>query len=252
MAYVPKFCEETDVERYLSISISTATQPTTAQTLDFIEEVETGMLKRGWGSQTVVSGTTITVPPSGGMSRGSVKWFLSGLPSTEGGAIVFLPHMPIISVASGTFHKNKAGLADAPDEELLVCKDNLPSADDTDFLIVKEYNSKTDTHLGVALYFYGTTPSPGYRRLSGGWVYGYNVNAKILQEYATLKVSEKVMLARINSAQPTGLATYTGGETAGFVNTEYEAQLRYIDGRCEEIERRHLPEDVAIGVVQGV
>ena len=252
MSYVPKFCEETDVERYLSISISTATTPTTAQTLDFIKEVETGMLKRGWGSQTVVSGTTMTVPPSGGISYGSVKWFLSGLPAAEGGSLVIPPHLPIISVTSGTFHRNKAGLTETPDWDLLVCKDNLPDAADTDFLIVKEYNSKTDTYVGVALYFYNSAPSPGHRRLSGGWVYGYNIDAEILQEYATLKVCEKIMLARINSAQPMGLATFTGGDPAGFVNTEYEAQLRYIAGRCEEIERRHLPDDVPIGVVQGV
>ena len=186
------------------------------------------------------------------MAHGSIKWFLSGMPASEAGTIVIPPHMPIISVASGTFHRNKAGLTDAPDVELLVCKDNLPDADDTDFLIVKEYNSKTDTHLGVALFFYNKAPSPGYNRLNGSWVYGYNIDSNILQEYATLKVCEKVMLARINSAQPMGLATFTGGDPTGFVNTQYEAQLRYIDGRCEEIERRHFPKDVAIGVVQGI
>jgi len=252
LSYTPVYTSEADIERYLSISISTATTPTTAQTLDFIEEVETSMLKQGWGTQTAVSGTVMDVHPTHAVSRGTVAWWLQGLPATTHGRVVVPPYLPIVSVTSGAFFKNDAGLSSTPDWELLTCKDNLPGAADTDFMIVKKYNHKTGNYDGIAFSFYHDIPSAGSRRLSGGYVYGYNVDTKILREYATLKVCEKIILARLYSGQPMNVVSMTGGDMNSWINTQFDIQMVYIRTRCEEIEKKHLPEPLPIATLQGV
>jgi len=250
--YEPKWTAIRDIERFLQVSLDSDTKPSDGEALDFIEEVETSMLKQGWGSQTAVSGTVMTVQPTHAISRGSVAWWLQGLPEAALGRVVIPPHAPIISVTSGAFFKNTQSLSAAPSWELLTCKDNLPSAADTDFLIMKRKNHKTGNYDGIGLYFYHDIPTAGRRRLSGGWVYGYNVDSKILREYATLKVCEKVILARLFSGQPMNVVSHTGGDMNSWINTQFEVQLAYIKARCDEIKDLHLPEPLPVATVQGI
>jgi len=166
--------------------------------------------------------------------------------------VVVPPYKPVVSVTSGSFYRNKATLSDTPDWEILICKDNLFGADETDFMTVKRYNHKTGNYDGVAFYFYHDIPTAGRRRVTGGWVYGYNLDSKILQEYATLKVCEKVILARLFSGNPMNLASFTGGDINSYVNTQYEAQLAWIAQRCEKLEKDHFPTEVPIATMQGI
>lgn len=249
--YSTKWTTIPDIERFLQIDLDADTKPSDGEVLSFIEEVETSMLKQGWGTQTAVSGTVMDVHPTHAVSRGSVTWWLEGLPATAYGRVVVPPFLPITSVTSGAFFKNDAGLSSTPDWELLKCKDNLPGAADTDFMTVKKYNHKTGNYDGIAFYFYHDVPSAGSRRLSGGYVYGYNVDSKILREYATLKTCEKVILARLFSGQPMNVASFTGGDMNSWVNTQFEVQMMWIKGRCEEIEKKHLPEELPIATLQG-
>ena len=243
---------ETDVERYLSSGITTATTPTTAQVASFITEVEDSMLTQGLGTQTTASGTQFDVMPTRGMAKETVGWMLAGSPPVTTGRIVVPPFMPIVSVTSGMFQRNKNDLSAAPDWDTLKCKDNFPSASDTDFCILFAVNKKTNQRAGYALNFYDSLPTAGYRRLRGTWVYGHNIDSDILTEYATLKVCEKVIMARLFSAQPMNLATYAGEGMSSYVNTQFEVQMRWISERTEEIERLHFPKEMAIATLQGV
>ena len=209
------------------------------------------MLKEGWGTQTAVSGTVLDVEPTSAMSKGSIGWWMAGLPDTEQGRLVIPPYHPIISVTSGSFFRDTASLSQAENWSLLNCKDNVPAVTDTDFMILKKENHKTGNFDGIAFYFYNNLPAAGYRKLSGGWVYGYNVNTKILREYATLKVCEKVILARLFSGQPMNIASFTGGDMNSWMNTQFEVQLAYIQRRCDEIKKRHFPEEIPITTIQG-
>jgi len=174
------------------------------------------------------------------------------LPETTQGRLVFPTYKPIVSVTSGSFYRNKASLSDTPDPELLICKDNLPGADDTDFLIARQYNHKTGNNDGVAFYFYHDIPSAGRRRISGAWVYGYNLDSKILREYATLQVCKKVILAKLMAGEPIGLSTYRGPDLEEYTNTQAEVLMGYINARLEEIEDKHFPEPLPIAAVQGI
>jgi len=252
LSYDPKWSEIYHVERFLQIDINDSTHPSDTDVLDWIEEAETSILKKGMGTQTTGSGTVMTVLPTEAISKGSVSWFMAGLPETEYGRLATPPFKPIVSVTSGAFYRNKASLSDTPNWEILICKDNLPTIADTDFLIVKKYNHKTGNNDGVAFYFFHDIPEAGRRRVSGGWVYGYNLDSHILREYVTLQVSKKVLRARLMSAEPIGLAEYRGPDLQTYVNTNIEAQLLYINERLEEIEKNHFPEEVPVAVLQGI
>jgi len=240
-----------DVERFLQVTLDANSKPSDAEVLDFIDEIESGILKEGWGTQTAVSGTVLDVDPTSAISRGSVAWWTQGLPENSQGRVVIPPYKPIISVISGSFFKDESSLSQAENWTLLNCKDNIPSITDTDFMILKKENHKTGNFDGIAFYFYNNQPAAGYRKLSGGWVYGYNVDTKILREYATLKVCEKVILARLFSGQPMNIASFTGGDMEGWINTQFQVQMAYIQQRCDEIKKRHFPEEIAIATIQG-
>jgi len=241
-----------DVERFLQIVLDANSKPSDGEVLDFIEEVESGRLKEGWGTQTAVSGTVLNVEPTSAMSKGSIGWWLADFPELEQGRLVIPPYRPIVSVTSGAFFKDESSLSQAENWTLLDCKDNVPNVTGTDFMTLKKENHKTGNFDGIAFYFYNNLPAAGYRKLSGGWVYGYNVDTKILREYSTLKVCEKVILARLFSGQPMNIASFTGGDMNSWVNTQFQVQLAYIQQRCDEIRKRHLPEEMPIATIQGL
>lgn len=250
--YAPIWTSITDIERFLQIDLDADTKPSDGEVLEFIDEVEASMTKERWGTQTAVSGTAIDISPTGAISQGSVAWWLQGLPDGEMGRVAIPQFLPIVSVTSGSVYRNNADLSNAPSMELLVCKDNLPGASDTDFMMIKKVNHKTGNDDGIALYFYNNIPTAGRRRITAEWVYGYNIATKILREYATLKVCEKVILARLFSGQPMNVATFDGGGMNVYVNTQFEVQQAYIDKRTAEIERRHFPQEFPIATVQGI
>lgn len=252
MSYTPLWSSEAAIEKQLQIEITESTHPSTTDVNAWLEEVETDMLRQGLGTQTAVSGTMLTVAPVGGMSKDTVGWWLAGLPYGESGNVVVPPYTPIISVTSGAFYRNRASLTSAPEWDILICQDNLPAASDTDFLIVKQFNYKSGNYDGMAFYFFHDLPWAGQRKLSGGWIYGHNINTKILREYATLQASKKVILAKLMAGEPVGLATYRGPDLEDFMNTQTEVLMRYIDTRLEEIAEKHFPKDIAIAVLQGI
>lgn len=210
------------------------------------------MLKRGFGTQTTAALTKFDVAPLEAIAKGTIRWLLEGLPETEHGRIVIPPYLPIVSVNSGTVSRNTEALNAAPSWELLKGKAELPSATDTDFMILMKYNPKAGVMLGYGLYFYNKIPEAGRERLRATWVYGYNVDSKILREYATLHVSKKVVIARLMSGEPVGLASYRGPDLQEYVNTQASATLSYIDDRLREIEKNHLPQPLPIASLQGI
>lgn len=234
------------IEALLSIDITSGTTPSEAQTDIWITQIETGMKASRLGSQTTVSGTKFDVTPTSAMAKDTIAWFKAGLPASPTGREVVPPFTPIISVTSGTMYRNKAGLNQTEDWDQL----SEGPGEDTDFIIRYDVNKKTNKRVGNSFYFYGSLPSAGKERIMCTWVYGHNIDTEILQEYATLKTSEKVILARITSAQPMNLATYTGGDFNTFVNTQYEAWLDYIEKRTTEIEEMYFPRDVPIAIMK--
>jgi len=253
MSYSPVYTSEAEIEKLLQIELDESSHPSATDVNGWIEEVEYDIIKKGLGTQTAVSGTVMTVPATEAMSRNTVTWFIQGLPESQHGRYVIPQYKPIISVTSGSFHKNTAGLSSTPSWNLLVCKDNLPGADDTDFLIVKRFNYKTGDYVGEAFYFYNDVPDAGQRRLSGSWVYGWNLDARILREYATLQVASKVLFAMLMSGEPVGESYYRGPDLEGHSNTAFrEVLLDYIATRLEKIEKDHFPEEIPIAVIQGI
>lgn len=253
MAYTPKWTNISAVTGLLQITFTAATTPNTNQITDFIEDVEDGMTKSNLGTQTTISGCEFDVKPtSHAPPRDTVGWWEAGFPVSTGGIVVVPPYTPIVSVVSGSVARNKAVLTGAADWDTLVCRDNLSTAADTDFMILYDVNRKTGSRVGYAFYFYNDVPDSGRRRLRGTWVYGHNISGRILREYATLKVAEKALMARMNAAIPPNIAAYQAGSDINtFINVQTEAWLEYINGRTEEIERRHFPVEVPIVVLQG-
>jgi hypothetical protein len=241
-----------DVENLLQVDIDESTHPSDEEVGIWITEVEQSMLKRGFGSQTTTANTVIDVPPVSTIGKGSIAWLAQGLPPDTQGKVVVPPFTPIISVNSGTMSRNTASLNSTPSWEVLKSKDNLPDADDTDFLILKEYNRKVDREVGVAFYFYGSQPNSGKHKLRATWVYGWNVDSTILGEYATLQASRRVLMAKMLSGEPVGVAQRRGRDFQSYVNSNYDAQLIYVDARIDEIEQQHFPKRIPVAVMQGV
>ena len=250
--YDPKWVELEYVENFLQVRFNADTKPSDAEVYEVIEEVETSMLARNLGSQTTPALTRFDVPGTEGVGKDTVAWFAHGFPSTEVGRIVIPPYVPIISVNSGTVSRNKATLSQTPSWDLLVCKDNLTDADDTDFLIGKVRLTKPNKIVGMYLYFYGDGPEAGRERLRGTWVYGYNIDDEILRRYGTLKVAEEIIFRMLRSGQPPNLASFRGGDLTAYVNTDWTGTLAYIQAKCEEIERLHFPSEIPISVAQGI
>jgi hypothetical protein len=164
--------------------------------------------------------------------------------------LIVPPYTPIISVSSGFTYLNNSSLDGTEDWELQV---EGPGSS-TDYIVVKRLNKRTGKYLGYAIYFYGDLPIAGQSRIKANITYGENVNSKILQEFATLQVAKRVINARLYSGQPSNVATYIAGSNLqAYVNTQYEAQLRYIDARLKEISDKYFPQpSVPFAILRGV
>lgn len=237
MSYTPKFTNESSVEALLQIDITASTKPTTAQVNQWIQEIEDGMMEKNLAIASTDALIKFDVLPSNTYDCKTVNWVYAGLPSDSDGKIIVPPFVPIVEIFSGTLSRNNSSLEETADWDVLT---EGPGSD-TDYVILKR-RTRNNKYYGYAIYFYGDVPYSGRDRVRGTWSYGYNVDTQILQEYATLKVCEKVILARLMSGQPGNVATYTAGQDLNsYTNTQYETQLQYIKDRVSEIEKQHFP-----------
>ena len=240
-----RFTTVEDIENLLQIDIKVSTKPSIAQVEDYIRQVDAQIDSRRLSLHSSDVLMKIDVIDATTLVKDSIKWVQDGMPST-GGVVVVPPLTPIIDVCSGTLSMNSADISQAASWTLLV----EGGGDSTDFIVLRK-RAKNNKYLGYALYFYSSNaPAGGYQRLRGTWTYGYNIDEHILNEWATLKASEKVINARLFSGQPMNVASYTGGSMNTYVNTEYENQIAYIRERCREIEERYFPSDpIAVAVM---
>jgi len=237
MSYSTRFTSEILVEGLLQIDITSSTKPTTTQVLNWIQEVEDGMMERNLAIASTDALTKFDVMPTNSYDRGTVAWVYAGLPSDSDGKVVVPPFVPIVEIFSGTLSRNNSSLTETADWDVL----SEGPGNDSDYVILRR-RTRNNKYYGYAIYFYGDVPYSGRDRVRGTWSYGYNVDTQILQEYATLKVCEKVILARLMSGQPSNVATYTAGnDLNSYVNTQFETQLQYIKDRIIEIEKLHFP-----------
>lgn len=246
--YTVLYTSLASVDRMLQLETTGSSKPNDDDVLHFIEEVEAGIQARNLGS-TTVSGAIFDVVEWNRGTDGVVYAYPDTLPEDNYGIIVIPPFNPIISVASGYLYKNEAPLTGSGSWTLL----KEGPGTDSDYIVVKRLNRSTGKYLGFGIYFYNDMPIAGHDRIKANITYGENVDSKILQEYATLQVAKKVIMARLFSGQPSNIATYTAGSTfQSYANTQYEAQMRYVDGRLEEIEKRYFPRGVPFAVLRGV
>jgi len=232
-----------DVENFLQINLKSTTTPSIAQVEDIIAQIDAQVDARRLGSTSSDVLYKFDVLDANTLVKNSVAWMEAGLPPTEQGVVVIPPFTPFSSVISGTLSTNEAELNQAENWTVLA---EGPGAS-SDFVILKK-RARNGKYLGYALYFYSSNaPGAGYQKLRGTFMYGYNIDDEILNEWATLKVCEKTIVTMLRSATPPGIATYTGGGMSTFVNTQFDGLIDYIRIRVGEIEDRHFPSD-PIGV----
>lgn len=243
------YADVQDVAELLGITIDGSSTPTSSVVSKYIDRVEAGVDARALATYTTLSGTKFDVQPTEAIAKETIGWFFAGLPETTVGRVVVPPYTPIITVLSGTLQRNKAALDQAEDWETL----KEGPGDDTDYVVLKTVNKRTQKEVGYAIFFYNRIPTAGRQRVRATWTYGYGVDSNILNEYVTLKAAEQVLLTRVMTAQPSGVAAYTAGADLNtYVNTQYEAQLSYIRERVKEIEDKYFPRETPVGVLQGV
>ncbi len=246
--YIALYTSLADVDRLLQAETTGSTKPNDDDVLHFIEETEAGIQARNLGS-TTISGAVFEVKEWNKGTDGVVYAYPDTLPEEGEGLIVVPPYNPIITLSSGFLYKKTDALTGSGAWTLL----KEGPGTDTDYILLKRLNKLNGKYLGFGIYFYHDMPVVGYDRLRANITYGENTDSKILQEYATLKVAKKVIMARLFSGQPSNVATYTAG--TGFqtyVNTQFEAQMRYIDSRIKEIEDTHFAKKLSYSLMRGV
>ena len=231
-----KYTDERKVERYLQINIDEDTYPSSSDVEYFIQEVESYMDGLLLGTYTAVD-EYIDVKPTQALSKDTIAWieYLTSYGYTPAqGRFVIPPLLPIVSVTS--LKKNESPLSSDPNWVTLTEGPGSGS----DFIILKR-RVRSGQILGFGLYIYNNIPEAGYQRLKGTWVYGWNLPSNILSEYATLRVAEKVLLARSLSGEPVGISEYRGPDLQDFLNTKVDVILDRVSKRIGEIEEKYFP-----------
>lgn len=245
--YVCLYTSLATIDRFLQIRTTGDSKPNDDDVIHFIEEVEAGIQARNLGS-TTISGAVFDAHEWNRNTEGVIYVYPENAPEDQEGVIIVPPYTPIITLYSGYLYKNLSSLGDTTDWELL---DEGPG-NSTDYVLLRRLNRRTGKYLGYAIYFYDKWPTAGHYRLRAKLDYGENVDSKILQEYTTLQVAKKVITARLFSGIPSNVATYTGAGMESYTNTQYEAQLRYIDNRIQEIEKTHFPHQIPFAIIKGI
>jgi len=151
---------------------------------------------------------------------------------------------PIISIT--TLEKNDEDPDDTADWETLT---EGPGASSHFMLLTSGTKD-----LGYALWFYDEEPEPGPKRLRVDYSYGYNVDSDILADWCTLNVGVKILVARLGTNQPDGLASLEGGDLGTFMNTNYRDRIALYRAEILEIEALYFPRipsemDIAVEII---
>jgi len=228
-SYSTQFTDVSSVEAFTGETVNDESDPTAEQVLEWIEQVEMEMVAKGYFTESL-TGIIMDVPEGKIGSDHPLAWIFDDPIFSTSGFVVSLPHSPFISVSN--VQRNIQGYQQTPDWEDLV----EGPEDNSHFLIVKD---KFKAGLrGVALYFYSNAPQPGYQRLKLDYVWGYNLPATVLSEYAALKVSIMLLYAKYMRKEPVFDINIAGMRTA--LNKFTDVHQHILD-RIELIELDWIP-----------
>lgn len=193
MSYIPQFTNLSSVSALTGETIDDTSDPTTAQVLEWIEEVEMEMIANGYSTEEL-TGIIMDIP-EGDASRSDpvVSWIYDDV-SFLSGKVVILPRIPFVSVAN--VQRNVTGYSQDPDWEDLTEGPGSSSH----FLIIR--NPYKAGLRGVALYFYSNAPSVGFQKLKLDYTWGYDLPKTVLREYATCKASIMLLYSKYLRKEP--------------------------------------------------
>jgi len=225
MAYTPKYTSERLVESLLQIDISDSTSPNSSQVLKWIEEVEKYIDEKGWGSQSVTD-ELIDVPQRAFLENDILPQQAETV-TRDIGRIVIFPKRPIISIAN--LYVNEANLDEAENWKARY------EGKGANKHFIKLFAGRKKLAYGV--FFHTDPPQPGYQRVRASYTWGWNVDPKILQQYATLKVAIQVLYAKMATSEPTGVTSFVGpGFTTAVMTTQYSERIERFQREVERLE----------------
>jgi len=225
MAYSPKYTSERLVESLLQIDISDSTSPNSSEVLKWIEEVEKYIDEKGWGSQSVTD-ELIDVPQRAFLENDILAEAAESV-TRDIGRVVIFPKRPIISISN--LFVNEADLDEAENWK------ERYEGKGTNKHFVKLYAGRKKLAYGV--FFHTDPPEPGYQRVKASYTWGWNVDPKILQKYATLKVAVQVLYAKMATSEPTGVTSFVGpGFTTAVMTTQYSERIERFERKIKEME----------------
>jgi len=231
------YCNETDIEGIVQLSITDSTAPTTTQVASWITQVEADVDARCLGTYLVTDELVDVAPVLSYPARNTVAWLRAiaagGYEDIVSSNIIPLPRIPIISISSLSRRTSALGSTDVWE----TLTEGTTSG--ADFIIIKS-RTKTNQYLGFGLYFHDNRPYDGFQRLKVTYNYGWNLSASIIGEWVSLKVAIKVLDAIIAATSPIGSSGYGMMD----VNITIDPTRRRTDikERLLEIERMYFPE----------
>ena len=147
-----------------NVSITTTSEPTTAQVLDWIREASVWIDKKLLGNYSA----------------------LNEYIDTDGTEFLFPRYYPIIGVSSLSVVDS-----DLDEAESLTALTQGPNVSGSSYMIMKDNISGMD--LGYCIKFYADIPSAREAKVKISYSYGFNVDEAILSKYATEKVAMRIL-----------------------------------------------------------
>ena len=246
MSYEPKYTSEAKIEALLQLSISDTSVPNSSQVLQWIKEVESRIDELGLGSYSATEYLDVPeiiaeYPPYTWEYRvksGRFKFTI------ETGRIVPLAQLkhPIISVTA--VYKNDNDPDEAPNWQQLT----EGPGENSHYILLTSGKRGFD----YALWFYKDPPLIGPKRIKIEYTWGWNVDEDILSDYCTMAVAIKVLLARMGTNQPSGIAYMEGEELGVFQTTNYRERIEILRAEMREIEEKYFPSKVELEDVAAV
>jgi len=246
MSYEPRYTSEEKVEALLQLSISDSSVPNSSQVLQWIKEVESRIDELGLGSYSATEYLDVPeiiaeYPPYTWEYRvksGRFKFTI------ETGRIVPLAQLkhPIISVTA--VYKNDNDPDEAPNWVQLT----EGPGENSHYIVLTSGRRGFD----YALWFYKDPPLIGPKRIKVEYTWGWNVDEDILSDYCTMAVAIKVLLARMGTNQPSGIAYMEGEELGVFQTTNYRERIEILRAEMREIEEKYFPSKVELEDVAAV
>lgn len=222
------YTTEALVEGESGITISTTTTPNSTQVTTYINEVEGEMKARGLDERYVVNiDMDVDQYPrsqSGILGVGGEEEYIR----TE--ALIIVPPLRPIGVVS-ELKVRDTGLDETPTYTTLI----EGPASNADFVVLQA-PTMHGTMRGYAFMIFNTLPELGVKRIRGSFWWGNKLNSNWLQRYATLKVAEKVLKAKMGSAEPSGTPMFTGVDLQTAMPLDYIQRLRVIRDEINKME----------------